>query len=117
MDPDGLTAYKVIKLTKKLWGKIMPGRSSTHKRPRVKVYGDKNARNDLRTKIFPNGEVQSKINLKVPKNAIDKAIDAIKKAGFVAIPLIAEFLDPFDAEALGNGELPEGWQNNNRPCK
>jgi uncharacterized protein RhaS with RHS repeats len=117
IDPYGLTAYKVIKLSKKLWGKVMPGRSSTHKRPRVKVYSDQKAKNDLKTKIFPDGDVQSKTNLKVPKNAVEKAVDALKDLGLAAIPLIGGFIDPFDAEALGNGELPADWLNNMDPCK
>jgi RHS repeat-associated protein len=92
IDPEGLIAFKIVKLTKKLWRKVMPGHPP-YKRLRVKVYGDEKATKDLKTKIFPDGRVKSKIGLKVPKSAIEKAKDALK----VGIVFIAELLDPFDA--------------------
>jgi hypothetical protein len=91
--------HPIIKLSNKLWGKVMTGRPP-YKRPRVKVYGDKNAKNYLDTKIFPDGSVKSKIGLKVPKSGIEKAKNALK----VGLLFTASMLDPFGAEALANPE-------------
>ena len=128
IDPKGLYGGKIIKLSKKLWGKVMPGRGrlktgDLYKDPRVKVYGDSKAKSYLRTKIFEDGTVESKIGLKIPKKAIDIAVDALKNAPKSIIPFVGELIDPFDAEALGNGDLPDYLlypdiepTDNNSPC-
>lgn len=66
----------------------------------MKVYGDEQGKNYLKTKIFPDGSVESKINLKVPKSGVEAALDALKKSGLAVIPMIGDFLDPFDADAI-----------------
>ncbi len=117
IDPEGL--HPVIKLTKKLWGKVMPGRPP-YKRPRVKVYGDENTQNYLKTKIFPDGNVESKINLKVPKKGIEKATDALKVGAFFLI----DIFNPMESISgeLGNGDYTGEvtWnpnQDKSSPCE
>ena len=92
----------------------MPGRLP-YKRPRVKVYGDENTKNYLKTKIFPDGTVQSKIGLKAPKSAIEKATDALK----VGAIFLIEVLNPFDAisgELAGPEDDMIPLPKNNSPC-
>jgi hypothetical protein len=91
-------SQKLIRLSKALWGKVMSG--SEFKRPRVKVYGDENGTQYLKTKIFPDGTVESKNNLNVSKGAIERAVDALKVGGIMgAAEFMGEIVDPFDASA------------------
>ncbi len=102
-----MMAQKLIKLSKKLFGKVMPPASG--KGPRVKIY-DKNA-NYQNTKVFKNGRVEG-TGAKLPKSVIQKAQDLLP----AAVVFLGDLIDPFDAEALGNGELPEGWLEQTSPC-
>jgi RHS repeat-associated protein len=114
IDPDGLMAQKLIKLSKKLYGKILP--RAAGKDPRVKIY-DKHG-NYKEAKVFKDGRVEPP-GAKLPKGVIEKAKDLLP----AALLFMGELLDPFDAEALANPEedadnngIPDYLENSSNPC-
>jgi hypothetical protein len=109
VDPDGLSpTATIIRLSKKLWGKVMKGHPGSCKRPRVKVYSDKDAQNYTGIKIFKDGTTDPP-NAKLPKEAIDKASGTLP----AIIPFIGNLLDPFDADDLSDeGMLQDGMPLN-----
>jgi RHS repeat-associated protein len=89
IDPEGLSpAGAFIKLSKKLYGKVM--RPAAGKDARVKIY-DKNG-NYQNAKVFKDGRV-SPDGAKLPKGVIDKAKNLLTGAAILGL----ESLNPFDA--------------------
>jgi len=113
-DPDGLMAQKLIKLSKKLYGKVM--RPAAGKDARVKIY-DKQG-NYQGVKVFKDGRVEPP-GANLPNDVIEIAKNLLP----TALLAISDFLDPFDAEALANPEedadgngVPDYLEKYSNPC-